>query len=573
MKEIIKKIIVDTAESCLKNFDACSIDFNVEIPKSKGFGDFSTNLAMVYANKNQHSPLNVAEQLSEDLRKNAIFSKVDIAGPGFINIIVDTQFISDFIGKVLEEGAEFGSKKTKKCHKVILEFVSANPTGPIHVGHGRGAVIGSSLAKIFAFQNYDVHTEYYVNDAGRQMDILALSVIQKFNNRKDNVNSKIVGIYEGGYVDQILDEYIQKHNYKKSFEFKTVSGISDTENSELIINKLIDEAKAHLGKEFKRIKDFSCAFIMSQIKNVLEDFRVSFDNFYSEQSLYNDKLVQDVIKKMVKKGVAYKKDDAVWFSSTMYNDEKDRVLVRKDGSPTYFASDIAYHEIKLKGNHDILINIWGADHHGYIPRLKGAISSLGYNSDSLVVVLVQFASLIINKKKVSMSTRKGLFKTLEDLIKEVGVDATRFFYLMRKADQTLDFDIDLAKEESSKNPVYYIQYAHARLSSVIGQSDIDEEEIKNFKGESFYDKSERNLVFQIGNFPEIVKNAETYRDPSIIAQYLREFAHLVHHNYVVNKILVDDISISIPRLRLAKASRFVLANGLYLLGISCPEQM
>ena len=276
---------------------------------------------------------------------------------------------------------------------------------------------------------------------------------------------------------------------------------------------------------------------------------------------------------MIQKGSAYEKDGAVWFSSTRYNDEKDRVLVRRDGSPTYFASDIAYHEIKLKDNNDILINVWGADHHGYIPRLKGAISSLGYNSDSLVVVLVQFASLIMNKKKVSMSTRKGLFKTLEELIKEVGVDATRFFYLMRKADQTLEFDIDLAKEESSKNPVYYIQYAHARLSSVINQSGIGNEEITNLKGDSLYDESEKNLIFQMGNFPEIIKNAEKYRDPSIIAQYLREFANLVHHNYVVNKILVDDISKRNSRLRLAKASRSVLANGLNLLGISCPEQM
>tara|TARA_A100001011_G_scaffold377472_1_gene441145 strand:- start:2234 stop:3955 length:1722 start_codon:yes stop_codon:yes gene_type:complete len=573
VKEIIKKIIIDTATSCLKNFDVCSKDFNIEIPKGKGFGDFSTNLAMVYANKNRHSPLDVAGQLAEDLRKNTIFSKVDIAGPGFINIIVNTQFISDFVGKVLEEGTEFGSKKIKKSLKVILEFVSANPTGPIHVGHGRGAVIGSSLAKIFAFQNYNVHTEYYVNDSGRQMDILALSVIQRFNNRNNTKNSKIVGIYEGGYVDQILDEYVRAYNFKSTFELISASDCVDNEDTEKIINKLIDEAKAHLGEEFNRIREFSCAFIMRQIKNVLAEFRVNFDSFYSEQSLYNNKLVQNVINKLIKKGIAYKKDGAVWFSSTKYNDEKDRVLVRRDGSPTYFASDIAYHEIKLKSNNDILINIWGADHHGYIPRLKGAISSLGYHSDSLVVVLVQFASLIVNKKKVSMSTRKGLFKTLEDLIKEVGVDATRFFYLMRKADQTLEFDIDLAKEETSKNPVYYIQYAHARLSSVIRQSNISEEEIINFKGESLYDESERNLVFQIGNFPEIVKNAEIHRDPSIIAQYLREFANSVHHNYVVNKILVDDISIRSSRLRLAKASRFVLANGLGLLGISCPEQM
>lgn len=573
MKEIIKKIIIETADSCLKNFDACGIDFNIEIPKRKGFGDFSTNLAMVYANKSRYSPVDIAEQLSEHLRKNATFSKVDIAGPGFINIDVNNQFISDFIGKVLEEGAEFGSEKIKKPLKVILEFVSANPTGPIHVGHGRGAVIGSSLAKIFAFQNYEVHTEYYVNDSGRQMDILALSVIQRFNNRRDIVNTKISGIYEGDYVDQILDEYIQEYNYERSFKFNSIYDTSGSENTEKIINKLIDEAKAHLGEEFDRIREFSCAFIMRQIKNVLVEFRVNFDNFYSEQSLYNNKLVQNVIKKMIQKGIAYEKDGAVWFSSAMYNDEKDRVLVRRDGSPTYFASDIAYHEIKLKDNNDILINVWGADHHGYIPRLKGAISSLGYNPDSLVVVLVQFASLIMNKKKVSMSTRKGLFKTLEDLIKEVGVDATRFFYLMRKADQTLEFDIDLAKEESSKNPVYYIQYAHARLSSVINQSGIGNEEITNLKGDSLYDESEKNLIFQMGNFPEIIKNAEKYRDPSIIAQYLREFANLVHHNYVVNKILVDDISKRNSRLRLAKASRFVLANGLNLLGISCPEQM
>ena len=570
MKEIIRKIIINTAEVCIENFDACSIDFNIEIPKGKGFGDFSTNFAMVYANKNRYSPADIAKQLSEELKKNVIFSKIDIAGPGFINIFVSTQFINDFIDKVLEEGPEFGSKKIKKPLKVILEFVSANPTGPIHVGHGRGAVIGSSLAKIFEFQNYDVHTEYYVNDSGRQMDILALSVIQRFNDRAVRANSKIVGIYEGGYIDQILDEYIQKFSYEKYFEFDFTF---DHEDNEELINKLIHDAKRHLGDEFYRIRTFSCDYIMRQIKAVLAEFRVSFDNFYSEQSLYNDKLVQNIIKKMKQKGIAYEKDGAIWFSSTKYNDEKDRVLVRADGSPTYFASDIAYHETKFRDKNNILINIWGADHHGYTPRLKGAITSLGYDSDSLIVVLVQFASLIMNKKKVSMSTRKGLFKTLEELIKDVGVDATRFFYLMRKADQTLEFDIDLAKEESSKNPVFYIQYAHARLSSVIRQSGIGEKEIISVKREIIYDESEKNLIFQIGNFPEIVKNAETYRDPSIIAQYLREFANLVHHNYVVNKILVDDIATRTSRLRLAKASRFVLANGLDLLGISCPEQM
>ena len=570
MKEIIRKIIINTAEVCIKNFDAFSIDFNIEIPKGKGFGDFSTNFAMVYANKNRYSPADIAKQLSEELKKNVIFSKIDIAGPGFINISVSNQFINDFIDKVLEEGVEFGSKKIKKPLKVILEFVSANPTGPIHVGHGRGAVIGSSLAKIFEFQNYEVHTEYYVNDSGRQMDILALSVIQRFNDRRDSVNSKIVGIYEGGYIDQILDEYIQKYSYQKYFEFDSTFDHGDNEK---LINKLIHDAKRHLGDEFYRIRQFSCDYIMRQIKTVLADFRVNFDNFYSEQSLYNDKLVQNIIKKMKQKGIAYEKDGAIWFSSTKYNDEKDRVLVRADGSPTYFASDIAYHEKKFRDKNDILINIWGADHHGYTPRLKGAVTSLGYDSNSLIVVLVQFASLIMNKKKVSMSTRKGLFKTLEELIKDVGVDATRFFYLMRKADQTLEFDIDLAKEESSKNPVFYIQYAHARLSSVIRQSGIGEKEIKSVEKEIIYDESEKNLIFQIGNFPEIVKNAETHRDPSVIAQYLRDFANLVHHNYVVNKILVDDIATRTSRLRLAKASRFVLANGLYLLGISCPEQM
>ena len=573
MKEIIKNIIIESAESCLEGFDISNLDFNVEISKGKNFGDFSTNLAMIYANRRKRSPQDVANSLAENLRRKKIFSKVAVAGPGFINFSLEFRFVNSFVSETLKKGSSYGSTKRKVPIKVILEYVSANPTGPIHVGHGRGAVIGSSLANILAFQDYDIQTEYYINDSGRQMDILALSVIHKFNDRKNNTTSKIEGTYKGSYVDQILDEYIKQYNFDRSFKSNIQLIDANYDDNEKLLTKLIEESKENLGKEFDRIKNFSCSFMMSQIQTVLKKLRVNFNNFYSEKSLYHDGLVQKSIRKLESKGDTYKKDGAVWFASTKYNDEKDRVLVRADGSPTYFASDVAYHEIKFTNKYDILINIWGADHHGYISRLKGAISSLGLDPGRLEVVLVQFASLLMGKLRVSMSTRKALFKTLDDLIDEVGADATRFFYLMSKADQSLDFDIELAKEESSKNPVYYIQYAHARLSSVIRQSGVENVSGPVSDQAEIYDDSERSLIFQIGNFPEVIKNAETNRDPSIVAQYLREFANLVHHNYVINKILVGDVEVRIARLQLACASRHVLANGLNLLGISSPEQM
>ena len=573
MKEKIKKIIIESAESCLEGFDISNLEFNVEISKGKDFGDFSTNLAMIYANRMKRSPQDVANFLTESLRRKKIFSKVAVAGPGFINLSLDFRFVNSFVSETLEKGSAYGSTKREAPLKVILEYVSANPTGPIHVGHGRGAVIGSSLANILAFQNYDIQTEYYINDSGRQMDILALSVIHKFNDRKNNTTSKIEGTYKGSYVDQILDEYIKKYNFDNSFKSNIQLIDSNYDDNDKLLTKLIEESKENLGKEFDRIKNFCCSFMMSQIQTVLKKLRVNFNNFYSEKSLYHDGLVQKSIKKLESKGDTYKKDGAVWFASSKYNDEKDRVLVRADGSPTYFASDVAYHEIKFTRKNDILINIWGADHHGYITRLKGAISSLGLDPLRLEVLLVQFASLVMGKLKVSMSTRKGLFKTLDDLIDEVGADATRFFYLMSKADQSLDFDIELAKEESSKNPVYYIQYAHARLCSVIRQSGFEKVSGPVSDQADIYDESERSLIFQIGNFPEVIKSAETNRDPSIVAQYLREFANLVHHNYVINKILVGDAEVRIARLQLANASKHVLANGLKLLGISSPEQM
>ena len=509
---------------------------------------------------------------------SSIFDKIEVAGPGFLNFKLTSEALFSTIEKIEKEGSRFGSNELGLNKKIHIEFVSANPTGPLHVGHGRGAAVGSALSRIYKFCGYDVHREYYVNDAGRQMDILTISVYQRFQEKYLGGSFLLSNDYEGEYVSDIADaikaEGLLDGLVGKKFE-PTGSNVVELEKA---LDESITELKSFLSiPVFDAIRDFSCEYVLNDIRETLEDFRVGFDCWFSERSLIKDGSIENALKILDEQKQTYTEKGALWFRASNFGDEKDRVLIREGGAHTYFASDIGYHARKADDDYSKIVNIWGADHHGYIPRLRAALEVLGVGNCNLEFMLVQFASLVDDQnRKISMSTRKGSFITLGSLISDVGTDAARFFYLMRKADQHMEFDVSLAKEKSTKNPVYYVQYAFARISSVLAQASelgwSNERDMDNLST-ALSTEYEREQILLLSQFPDIVMAAANSGEPNIIAQYLNDLAHLFHSNYAANKMLVDDMQIRNARLRLASATIKVLANGLELLDISTPKIM
>ncbi|HEX6734216.1 MAG TPA: arginine--tRNA ligase, partial [Azonexus sp.] len=461
--------------------DAADLPIHLERPRDASHGDFATNLAMQLAKALKKNPREIANQLLAELPPSILLAKADVAGAGFINFTLDPRAKLSVVRAVLTEGEAYGRSTLGGAQKVQVEFVSANPTGPLHVGHGRGAAYGASLSSLLAFAGWDVTREYYVNDAGRQMDILGLSTWLRYLEQHGVVVPFPPNAYQGGYVRDMAEQLKHAHGDKYLRPAAAVlagtpglpeAGRADDEakqQRELHLDALIAQAKALLGPDWEYVHQHALNEQLSDCRDDLEEFGVNFDVWFSEKALYDTGLVARCVDLLEKKGHLYVQNGAKWFKSTAFGDEKDRVVQRENGLYTYFASDIAYHLNKFERGFDKVINIWGADHHGYIPRVTGAVKALDLDADKLQVALVQFAVLYRNGQKASMSTRSGEFVTLRELRGEVGNDACRFFYALRKSDQHLDFDLDLAKSQTNENPVYYIQYAHARICSVLGQ--------------------------------------------------------------------------------------------------------
>ncbi len=555
----------------------------IDRTKDSSHGDFATNAALVLAKPAGRNPRELAQALVAALPASKLVAKYEIAGPGFINFTLTQDAYHALIPEILRQGHGFGRSDLGAGKKVQVEYVSANPTGPLHVGHGRGAAYGSVVADLLEAAGFQVHREYYVNDAGRQMDILATSVWLRYLELCDATLTFPANGYKGDYVWDIAATLHRDHGETYRHDAAEVfDGVPADEpaggDKEAHIDGLIDQAKKLLGdNRYRFVFELGLNTILDDIRDDLSLFGVRYDEWYSERSLTESGAVNRVIERLRASGHLYEKEGALWFRSTDFGDDLDRVVVRDNGQTTYFASDIAYHLDKMERGFDRVIDIWGADHHGYVPRVKAALSALGNQADKLDVLLVQFAILYRNGAKVQMSTRSGEFVTLRELRKEVGADAARFFYVMRKCEQHMDFDLDLAKSQSSDNPVYYVQYAHARICSVLQQAAeqqiVIESDPRAVDYHCLSEPHEQALMTRLAKYPEILELSALNEEPHQLTHYLRDLATDFHTYYNAHKFLIEDKALRNARLQLILATRQVLRNGLGLLGVSAPEKM
>ena len=552
-------------------------DIALERPKQASHGDFASNLAMQLARELKTNPRQIAERLVRELPPSPQVTKVEIAGAGFINFSLTPGARSAVVASVLAAGDDYGRgalKNERVGRRLQVEFVSANPTGPLHVGHGRGAAYGASLASLLAFAGYEVTREYYVNDAGRQMDILAVSAWLRYLELFGELLPFPPNAYQGGYVREMAEQIRQAHGERYVHPAEAVMAcVPETDDIEARLDGFILAGKDLLGEDWSYIHSHVLSEQLADCRADLEEFGVHFDVWFSERSLYDTGMVARAVETLEQAGHIYTQDGAKWFQSTAFGDEKDRVVQRDNGIYTYFASDIAYHLNKFERGFDRVVDVWGADHHGYIPRVKGALTASGSNAGRLDVTLVQFVSLFRDGQKVSMSTRSGEYVTLRQLREEVGNDACRFFYMLRKCDQALDFDLDLAKSQSNDNPVYYVQYAHARICSVLAQWSGDEMSLVRADLAPLQHEREFALCSRLADFPELVQIAARDYAPHALAFYLKDLAGEFHAWYNAERLLVDDAATRDARLALAVATRQVLRNGLSLLGVSQPMSM
>ncbi len=548
----IEKDIINTMQKTLKGmFSGCPgkilSDIYLEIPKEKRFGDFSTNVAMRLASQMKHSGMDIAANVVEEIKKvfgssglGEVIEDIKIENPGFINFYISNKAAIGTLLEILCEGDKFGCLSLGKSKKVQIEFVSANPTGPLTVAHGRQAAVGDSLARILQFCGYKVTREYYVNDEGVQMDLLGRSVQARFLEMSGEKSEFPENGYKGDYIYDIAKEIKDSSEQEKA----------------LTIEFFIDYAS-------KRI--------MRMIKKDLEDFDVKFDVWYSQKKLSKSGRIEKALSVLRGKGFLYEKDGATWFRSTEFGDDKDRVVIKKEGSFTYLAPDIAYHREKFEKGYEKVINIWGPDHHGYVNRVKAACQALGFNKDALSVLIAQLVTLYRDKKPVRMSTREGEFITLRQVIDEVGKDSSRFFFMMRRTDSHLDFDLELAKAKTMDNPVYYIQYCHARISSVVEFSGNAKPGLKSLH---LLDKPEEiGLVKILMQYPKIIESSAGNLEPYLLLSYLRDLARGFHSYYDSYRIVTDDSVLTSARIALIKAIKTVIFSGLTLLGVNAPQKM
>ncbi|MGI9237606.1 MAG: arginine--tRNA ligase [Woeseiaceae bacterium] len=557
-----------------------STSSTVERTRDASHGDFASNIAMRLAKPARMNPRDIAANIVEAVSDNPDIAKVEIAGPGFINFHLSPSAFHAELRTILRLGYDYGRQPEKERPRILLEFVSANPTGPLHVGHGRLASFGATVGNLLEATGYPVTREYYVNDAGRQMDILGLSVWLRLL-ESDGI---VVAFPQGGYRGDYIREIATALNTDGVNAVSADAVLSDLPpdapegDKEAYVEALIDKAKTLLGDAgFDHIRQQSLESIRDDIEDDLAEFGVTFDCWYSEQSLMRGNAIDDALNLLEKRGMLYKKDGATWFRATDFGDEKDRVVIRENGVKTYFSSDIAYHYDKRERDFDHLIDILGADHHGYVPRVRAGLEAMGYEAESLEVELVQFVTLYRGGEKMQMSTRSGEFDTLRQLRAEVGNDAARFYYVSRSNDQHLDFDLEIAKSQSNDNPVYYIQYAHARIASVFRQLQEKSLEWDSANGgeqlAALAEPQEKSLMTSLSRYPEFVELAAGNRAPQHLVHYLRDLANDFHTYYNAHAFLVDDSSLRNARLYLISAARVVIANGLGILGVSAPEKM
>ena len=570
--------LVDEALSRLPELEGVSsLDGStttIERTRDPQNGDFASNVAMRLAKAARKPPRDLAAAIVDALADDPIIEKVEVAGPGFINFFLGDTALHREVEEILSRPAEYGRQAERTEPKILLEFVSANPTGPLHVGHGRHAAFGATLGNILEAAGYSVEREYYVNDAGRQMDILAVSVLIRALEAAGEDVSVPSGAYEGDYIKDIARE-APKVAIDVSALFAELPPAEDKDKH---VDALIRNAKRLLGDDtFFALRKHSYESICEDIRDDLEEFGVVFDRWFSEQSLTDDSRIDAALDVLSKRDMLYEKDGATWFRSTDHGDEKDRVVVRADGNRTYFSSDIAYHFDKRERGFDLLIDVLGADHHGYVARVRAGLEAMGYAGDSLEVPFVQFVSLFEGGEKQAMGTRSGKFVTLRQLREDVGNDAARFFYVMRSNDQHLDFDLDLAKERSNENPVYYVQYAHARVYQIfekLAERDLAYDQTQGLASlDRLAEDREKSLMAFLTRYPEVIELAAQNRAPQHVVHYLRDLAQEFHSYYQAHRIIVEDAKTRDARLVLCSAARNVLASGLDLLGVSAPRSM
>jgi len=553
MKLQLRQHILRALEKCFTDGTLSSNEtpeFTVEVPAQAGHGDFATNAAMLMARAERKAPRQIAESLIEALGNgDGLWTRVEIAGPGFINFFLAPTCWYGVLDRIMEEQQTFGRSDFGRGQKVQVEFVSANPTGPLHIGHGRGAAVGDAVAEVLSATGHDVQREYYVNDAGNQVSNLALSILSRLR----ELHGEQVEFPEDGYQG----EYI-----------RDIATRLDKEDSG-VLSLPEDEA-------LKRCAAFGIEHVLSWIADDLQAFGIDFDNWYSEQSLYDRNMVTTELGKLADKSLSYEKDGALWFRTTEYGDDKDRVLIKSDGSPTYFASDVAYHMEKFERGFERVIDVWGADHHGYVPRMKAVLAGLGHPPEDLEVLLIQMVNLLRDGQPFTMGKRSGNFITLREVIDEVGCDACRFFFLMRRSDSQLDFDLELAKKQSNENPVYYVQYVHARVRSI--QRNAEEAGVEmpargDVDFSRLVDEDELALAKMMIRYPEVLEQAARGYEPHRIIYFLQDLAALFHSYYNRQKVLVDDQVTARARLYLVECVRIVVANALGILGVSAPDRM
>ncbi|MEA3416699.1 MAG: arginine--tRNA ligase [Thermodesulfobacteriota bacterium] len=554
MKQKIKNLILKAALNAHEKGDLPSSKFpdvEVEAPRIEAHGDFSTNIAMVMASVQKMQPKRIAEAIIKNIDdQEEIIAKTEIAGPGFINFFINSLSWHPVLRRIHEEDDRYGASDIGRGRKIQVEFVSSNPTGPLHVGHGRGAAVGDAVANILLFCGYDVEKEYYINDSGRQINTLGRSVFLRYRQLLGEDIEFPDDCYQGDYI-------------------RDLAGQIREDKGSALIDQREDEAVLYCAQ-------FAAKQIIAGIRDDLKSFGVEFDNWFSEQSLYDSGKVDKVLNDFRKQNIIYEKDGAHWFKTKEFGDEKDRVVVRNNGQTTYFASDIAYHKDKFDRGFERVIDIWGADHHGYIPRIKASIEAAGYSKDRFDVILVQLVNLLRGGEPVAMSTRAGEFVTLKDVIDEVGADAAKFIFLTRHHESPLDFDLELAKKKTNENPVFYVQYVHARISSIIRKG-----REKGIEGAGWDEKAmamleepeEINLIKSLGSYLETVRLSAEFMEPHRITFYLMNLASSFHAYYNKHRVLTDDLLLTAARLYLVVAVKKVIRHGLTLLGVSAPEKM
>lgn len=543
----MKAKIINLLEKSIKSMGISDVNIYIETPKNSKNGDFSTNIAMQLTKILRKNPKLIAKEIIDNLEKSNFFEKIEIAGPGFINFFVKKSSLADVLEEVFSKKENYGENNIGNGEKILLEYVSANPTGDLHVGHARNAAVADSLVRIMKKSGYNVTREFYVNDAGNQINNLTLSADARY---KQALGIK-VNMPEDGYngKDIVLLGEILKKEYGKS---------------------LLEKDKSEY---MKFLREYSVKYQLEKIKKDLKDFRVEFDNFYSETSLYESKKIDLTLETLEKSGYIYKKDGATWLKTTSLStgDDKDRVLIKADGNYTYFTPDIAYHKDKFDRGYDKLINLFGADHHGYVARIKASMEAVGYNPDNLEILIMQLVRLLENGTEVKMSKRTGKSITIRDLINEVGVDASRYFLVMRSYDTHLDFDFTLAKEKSSENPLYYVQYAHARICSILSQvKDID---VLSYNKELLTDEYSVELLKHIAYFKEVLKQVSKKRQPHRLCNYMQNLATAFHKFYGNNKVITDNEEQTKAYLALITAVKITIKNALNLIAVDAPEKM